>query len=78
VLAAVDCLDALSSHRQYRNAMSLDAAMEKVASISGTEFEPRVVEVLKRRYRGSGSHDAIGYGVRMTAAIGDEAAHRWT
>jgi diguanylate cyclase (GGDEF)-like protein/putative nucleotidyltransferase with HDIG domain len=51
VLSAVDCLDALSSHRQYRNAMSLDAAMEKVASLSGTEFEPRVVEVLKRRYR---------------------------
>jgi len=51
VLAAVDCLDALSSHRQYRNAMSLDAAMEKVASLSGTEFEPKVVEVLKRRYR---------------------------
>jgi diguanylate cyclase (GGDEF)-like protein/putative nucleotidyltransferase with HDIG domain len=51
VLAAVDCLDALASHRQYRNAMSLDAAMEKVASMSGSAFEPRVVEVLKRRYR---------------------------
>src|SRR5271166_2764670 len=51
VLAAVDCLDALSSHRQYRNGMSLEAAMEKVASLSGTEFEPKVVEVLKRRYR---------------------------
>jgi len=51
VLAAVDCLDALASHRQYRNAMSLDAAMENVASMSGSAFEPRVVEVLKRRYR---------------------------
>ena len=51
VLAAVDCLDALASHRQYRNAMSLDAAMEKVASLSGSAFEPRIVEVLKRRYR---------------------------
>jgi diguanylate cyclase (GGDEF)-like protein/putative nucleotidyltransferase with HDIG domain len=51
VLAAADCLDALSSHRQYRNAMSLDAAMEMVASMSGSAFEPRVVEVLKRRYR---------------------------
>jgi diguanylate cyclase (GGDEF)-like protein/putative nucleotidyltransferase with HDIG domain len=51
VLAAVDCLDALASHRQYRNAMSLDAAMESVASMSGSAFEPRVVEVLKRRYR---------------------------
>jgi len=50
VLAAVDCLDAMSSHRQYQNAMSLDAAMEKVASMSGSAFEPRIVELLKRRY----------------------------
>ena len=51
VLAAVDCLDALASHRQYRNAMSLDAAMQNVASMSGSAFEPRIVEVLQRRYR---------------------------
>jgi diguanylate cyclase (GGDEF)-like protein/putative nucleotidyltransferase with HDIG domain len=51
VLAAVDCLDALASHRQYRNAVSLDNAMEQVASMSGSAFEPRVVEILKRRYR---------------------------
>ena len=51
VLGAVDCLDALASHRQYRNAMSLDAAMEMVASMSGSCFEPRIVEVLQRRYR---------------------------
>ena len=51
VLAAVDCLDALASHRQYRNAKTLDVAMEEVSSLSGSAFEPRVVEVLKRRYR---------------------------
>jgi len=51
VLAAIDVLDALASHRQYRSAMSLDAAMEKVASMSGSAFEPRIVEVLQRRYR---------------------------
>ncbi len=51
VLAAVDCLDALASHRQYRGAMSLDAAMDKVASMSGSSFDPLVVEVLQRRYR---------------------------
>src|ERR1700687_40678 len=50
VLAVVDCLDAMSSHRQYQNAMSLDAAMEKVASMSGSPFEPRIVELLKRLY----------------------------
>ncbi|MGA2004370.1 MAG: diguanylate cyclase [Terriglobales bacterium] len=51
VLAAVDCLDALASHRQYRGALSLDAAMEEVASMAGSSFDPDVVKVLKRRYR---------------------------
>src|SRR5712691_1047190 len=50
IFAAVDCLDALASDRQYRNALSLDHAMEKVAALSGTSFDPRVVEILKRRY----------------------------
>ncbi len=50
VLAVVDCLDALASDRQYRNALPLDAAMEKVAALAGTCFDPRVVEILKRRY----------------------------
>ncbi len=50
VLAAVDCLDALSSHRQYRNALPLGAAMEKVAAMSGSSFDPAIVEVLQRRY----------------------------
>ena len=51
ILAAVDCLDALATHRQYRGAMSIDAAMESVASMSGTAFDPKVVQVLKLRYR---------------------------
>ncbi|MGB9237021.1 MAG: diguanylate cyclase [Terriglobales bacterium] len=50
VLSAVDCLDALASHRQYRNALPLDDAMQKVVSLSGTWFDPVVVEVLGRRY----------------------------
>jgi putative nucleotidyltransferase with HDIG domain len=50
ILAAVDCLDALASDRQYRKALPLDEAMAKVVSESGISFDPRVVEVLKRRY----------------------------
>src|SRR5271166_3642542 len=72
VLAAVDCLDALASHRQYRNAMSLEAAMEKVASVSGSAFDPTVVEVLKRRYReleamahSTGDSDEPGFSVQL-------------
>ena len=51
VLAAVDCLDALASHRQYRNALPLDVAMEAVSAMSGSSFDPAVIEVLARRYR---------------------------
>jgi diguanylate cyclase (GGDEF)-like protein/putative nucleotidyltransferase with HDIG domain len=50
ILAAVDCLDALASHRQYRHALPLDEAMAKVKSMAGTSFDPRVVEILERRY----------------------------
>ncbi len=50
ILAAVDCLDALASDRQYRRALPLNEAMQKVASESGTSFDPKVIEVLQRRY----------------------------
>jgi putative nucleotidyltransferase with HDIG domain len=50
ILAAVDCLDALASDRQYRRALPLHEAMAKVASEAGTSFDPRVVGILQRRY----------------------------
>jgi diguanylate cyclase (GGDEF)-like protein/putative nucleotidyltransferase with HDIG domain len=50
ILAAVDCLDALASDRQYRRALPLDEAMARVVDEAGKGFDPRVVEVLQRRY----------------------------
>jgi diguanylate cyclase (GGDEF)-like protein/putative nucleotidyltransferase with HDIG domain len=50
ILGAVDCLDALASHRQYRHALPLAAAMQQVKERSGTWFDPKVVEILERRY----------------------------
>src|SRR5262249_39845600 len=50
ILAAVDCLDALASDRQYRKALPLDEAMAKVEADSGRSFDPRVVAALKARY----------------------------
>lgn len=50
ILSAVDCLDALASDRQYRRALPLDQAMEIVKSESGKAYDPRVVEILARRY----------------------------
>ena len=51
ILAAVDCLDAVASDRQYRKALPLDEAMKLVVEESGTSYDPKVVEILARRYR---------------------------
>ena len=50
ILTAVDCLDALASDRPYRKALPLDEAMQFLTRESGTSFDPRVIEVLARRY----------------------------
>src|SRR5579859_5194298 len=50
ILAAVDCLDALASHRQYRPALPLGEAMAKVKEKSGKWFDPQVVDILEDRY----------------------------
>jgi diguanylate cyclase (GGDEF)-like protein/putative nucleotidyltransferase with HDIG domain len=50
ILSAVDCLDALASDRQYRRALPLDEAMARVTADAGKAFDPRVVEILGRRY----------------------------
>ncbi len=51
ILAAVDCLDALASDRQYRRGVPLCEAMEQIVRGAGTQFDKRVVEVLQRRYQ---------------------------
>jgi len=51
ILTAVDYLDALASDRQYRRALPLEEAMQRLAAESGKSFDPRVVEVLQKRYR---------------------------
>jgi diguanylate cyclase (GGDEF)-like protein/putative nucleotidyltransferase with HDIG domain len=50
ILAAVDCLDALASDRQYRRAVPLDEAMNIVEAESGRSFDPAVIAILKSRY----------------------------
>src|SRR5579859_717369 len=50
ILAAVDCFDALASDRQYRKALPFNEAMAKVVADAGKAFDPRVVEILHRRY----------------------------
>jgi diguanylate cyclase (GGDEF)-like protein/putative nucleotidyltransferase with HDIG domain len=49
IIAAVDCLDALASDRQYRRALPIEEALKVVVSESGKAFDPRIVEVLSER-----------------------------
>ncbi|HUA87457.1 MAG TPA: HD domain-containing phosphohydrolase, partial [Bryobacteraceae bacterium] len=65
ILAAVDCLDALASDRQYRRALPLDEAMKFVHSEGGKSFDPAVVEMLARHY--------IELEKKAQEASGDEA-----
>jgi diguanylate cyclase (GGDEF)-like protein/putative nucleotidyltransferase with HDIG domain len=51
ILSAVDYLDALASDRQYRRALPLRDVMQKLAAESGKSFDPKVVEILQRRYQ---------------------------
>src|SRR5579863_7779450 len=51
ILSAVDYLDALASDRQYRRALPLEEAMGRLTAESGKSFDPKVVEVLQKRYR---------------------------
>ncbi|HZU24493.1 MAG TPA: diguanylate cyclase [Bryobacteraceae bacterium] len=51
ILAAVDCLDAMASERQYRRALALDEVIAYIISEAGKSFDPAVVEILARRYK---------------------------
>jgi diguanylate cyclase (GGDEF)-like protein/putative nucleotidyltransferase with HDIG domain len=50
ILSAVDFLDALASDRQYRRAMPLNDVMKRLEGQAGKSFDPKVVDVLRRRY----------------------------
>jgi cyclic di-GMP phosphodiesterase len=45
IFAVVDTLDAMTSDRPYRKALSYAAAREEIVRHSGTQFDPRIVEI---------------------------------
>src|SRR5437763_16085123 len=51
ILSAVDYLEALASDRQYRRALPLQEVMQRLAAEAGKSFDPKVVDVLQKRYR---------------------------
>ncbi len=46
IVSACDALNAMTTTRSYRQAMSLPEALAELARGAGTQFDPRVVEVL--------------------------------
>src|SRR5882757_9990060 len=50
ILAAVDFMDAMTSDRQYRKAVPTEEALRMMIADSGKHFDPKVAEVLARRY----------------------------
>src|ERR1017187_10933511 len=45
IFAVADTLDAMISDRPYRKALPISAAQDEIRRFSGTQFDPRVVEV---------------------------------
>jgi PAS domain S-box-containing protein/putative nucleotidyltransferase with HDIG domain len=43
ILAVADVVEAMSSHRPYRPALGIEAALEEITIMSGTHFDPGVV-----------------------------------
>lgn len=51
VLAVADVLESMASHRPYRPALGMDAAMQEIESHSGTWYDKPVVDALLRLIR---------------------------
>ncbi len=48
IFAIVDTMDAMTSDRPYRKALSFEAALNEIRSCSGTQFDPCLVEAFLR------------------------------
>lgn len=68
IFAVADTLDAMISDRPYRKALPIAAARDEIKRFSGTQFDPRVVEVFlaqpERVWREL--HERIGDPFRLT------------
>jgi response regulator RpfG family c-di-GMP phosphodiesterase len=61
IFAVVDTLDAMTSDRPYRKALSFDAALSEIRACSGSQFDPQVVSAFLRMPRESwiAIHDSV-------------------
>ncbi len=54
ILAVADVVEAMSSHRPYRPALGIDAALKEIETIKGLKFDSRVVEVCVQLFKEKG------------------------
>jgi len=54
ILAVADVVEAMASHRPYRPALGIDAALEEIQQGKGTLYDPQVVDTCTRLFREKG------------------------
>jgi putative nucleotidyltransferase with HDIG domain len=61
IFAVADTLDAMTSDRPYRKALSFEAAFQEIRSCSGSQFDPRIAEAFLsiRPESWKAIHDAV-------------------
>ena len=60
ILAVADAVEAMSSHRPYRPALGIDAALEEIERGRGKEYDPDAVDACLRLFREKGlTYDAL-------------------
>jgi HD-GYP domain-containing protein (c-di-GMP phosphodiesterase class II) len=51
LLAIADAFDAMTSHRPYRKALTLDSALEEVDRCAGSQFDPEIADAFLDAWR---------------------------
>ena len=51
IISVADAYDAMTSNRPYRDALSLENAVEEIQKNKGTQFDPAIVDAFLRTMR---------------------------
>ena len=54
IMGVVDVVEAMSSHRPYRPALGIDAALEEISKNKGILYDPEVVDICLRLFKEKG------------------------
>jgi HD-GYP domain-containing protein (c-di-GMP phosphodiesterase class II) len=60
IIGVADTLDAMTTNRPYQSAMDIEFALNRIRSLSGSKFDPVVVDAL---------HSAVQHGKLRLSAV---------